>query len=145
MFNLIQEIACDISIIFIDSIDVDKLNPKQATIKAMERSVKELTKLTPDIVLIDAEKINTNVKINPIIKGDEKSISIAAASIVAKVTRDKYMDQMDVKYPQYGFKKHKGYGTLLHLKALKKYGPIKNFHRFSYTPVKKVLLDLKTK
>ena len=72
-----------------------------------------------------------------IIKGDAKAINIAAASILAKVTRDNIMDELDKKYPQYQFAKHKGYPTKLHLELLEKYGPIKEIYRFSYKPVQK--------
>ena len=74
-------------------------------------------------------------------KGDAKALPIAAASIIAKVTRDHMMDELAKKYPEYGFEKHKGYGTKLHMDALKKYGPIKGVHRYSYKPVAKVELQ----
>ena len=93
----------------------------------------------PDVVLIDAEKLpNIKVKTESIIKGDAKSISIAAASILAKVARDRYMTSIAYKFPEYDFDLNKGYGTIKHLKALKKYGAIKNFHRFSYRPIKEI-------
>jgi ribonuclease HII len=99
----------------------------------------------PDMALIDAEKVETKTDTNSIIKGDEKSISIAAASIIAKVSRDQYMSQQDKLYPQYYFPQHKGYGTIVHLKALKKHGPIKNFHRVSYKPIQKIIETLNKK
>jgi ribonuclease HII len=117
---------------------VDKLNPKQASIYAMQQAVKQL-KIKPDILLIDAEKLNTNIESKSIIKGDQRSLAIAAASILAKVTRDRYMIQIDNKYPQYHFKQNKGYGTIDHLKALRIHGPIKKFHRYSYKPIKAIL------
>ena len=76
-----------------------------------------------------------DVEVIPIIKGDAKALCIASASIIAKVTRDRMMDELDKQYPQYGFKKHKGYGTKAHLEALQQYGAIKGIHRFSYKPV----------
>lgn len=116
---------------------IDQINIKKATILAMQKAVKQL-KIKPDCLLIDAEEINNDSAIIvPIIKGDTKSISIAAASIIAKVTRDNFLNIVDEIFPLYGFKKHKGYGTLSHLKALKKYGPINNFHRMSFAPISK--------
>lgn len=139
LFDVIIKDAIDYQIIFIDPIEVDKLNPKKASIEGMKQALSSL-KVKPDICLVDYEKINdSNQKVESITKGDGKSISIAAASIIAKVARDRYMIQINDKYPQYNFKKHKGYGTLEHLKALKKYGPIKGFHRFSYKPVQKTI------
>jgi ribonuclease HII len=105
----------------------------------MKQALEELKTKKPCIALVDAEKIESETKSKSIIKGDEKSISIAAASILAKVSRDRYMTKMDKTYPQYQFGKHKGYGTVAHLKMLRKFGPIKDFHRFSYKPIKKIL------
>ncbi|MGL4616647.1 MAG: ribonuclease HII, partial [Mycoplasmoidaceae bacterium] len=126
----------DFHIEVIDSKTVDKLNPKKASIKGMQDCLKKI-KTKPDFVLIDAEKINSEIENLSIIKGDQKSISIASASILAKVYRDKYMIKMAKKYPNYFFQNNKGYGTKIHLDALNKYGPIKNFHRFTYKPMKK--------
>lgn len=134
LFNVIKNIAVAYEIVFINPIDVDKLNPKQASIKGMELAIKQL-KIKPDHILIDAEHINSTIPQTSIIKGDDKSISIGAASILAKVSRDLYMQNIHQVYPLYNFKKHKGYGTKEHLISLKKYGPIKNFHRFSYKPI----------
>jgi ribonuclease HII len=138
LFTEIKKNAIDYSVIFITSEEVDKMNPKGASIYGMKKAIDEL-KTRPDVCLIDAEKLNTSYETKSIIKGDEKSISIAAASILAKVSRDRYMEAIDKQYPYFHFAKHKGYGTMEHLKALRKYGPIKQFHRFSYKPVKKVL------
>jgi ribonuclease HII len=118
--------------------DVDKFNPKKTSILAMQQAVEKI-KITPDYLLIDAEKIDSNIPMLSIIKGDANSISIAAASILAKVTRDRYMVELAKKYPEYGFEKHVGYGTKIHMDALKKYGPIKGLHRFSYKPIKELL------
>jgi len=107
----------------------------------MQKALEDL-KIKVNLVLIDAEKIKTKIPSKSIIKGDSKSLAIAAASILAKVARDRFMIQMDLKYPQYNFKKHKGYGTIEHLKALQKYGPINKFHRYSYRPIKKILNDI---
>jgi ribonuclease HII len=123
---------------FINAQDVDKYNPKRASIIGMEKCIANL-KHKPDICLIDAERINKAIKHESIIKGDDKSISIAAASIIAKVTRDRYMDKMNDVHKGYGFDKNKGYGTKSHVEGIKKYGVIKNFHRISYKPIKAFL------
>jgi ribonuclease HII len=99
---------------------------------AMEVAVESL-KVKPDLLLIDAVKLDSlKMKQKSIIKGDALSISIAAASVIAKVTRDRLIDEMDTTYPNYGFKKHKGYGTKEHIDAIKKFG-ICPIHRISYT------------
>ncbi|MDR2461762.1 MAG: ribonuclease HII [Mycoplasmataceae bacterium] len=141
LFDIIIKDAIAYEIFFVDSNEVDKLNPKKASVYGMEQCIKKI-KIKPDIILIDAEKINTDIPTISIIKGDAKSITIAAASILAKVARDRYMvDTIDIKYPMYHFKKHKGYGTKLHMNALMKFGPIKNLHRFSYKPVKELVIE----
>lgn len=114
---------------------IDEINILQATYEAMRTAIHKLS-VTPDILLNDAVTIPmVDIKQVPIIKGDAKSQAIAAASIVAKVTRDHLMEEYDKLYPEYGFAKHKGYGTATHIKAIKEYGPcpihrrtfIKNF------------------
>lgn len=114
---------------------IDEINILQATYEAMRTAIHKLS-VTPDILLNDAVTIPmVDIKQVPIIKGDAKSQSIAAASIMAKVTRDHLMEEYDKLYPEYGFAKHKGYGTAAHIKAIKEYGPcpihrrtfIKNF------------------
>lgn len=116
---------------------IDEINILQATYEAMREAIGKL-KVTPDILLNDAVTIpGVDIKQIPIIKGDAKSRSIAAASIMAKVTRDRMMEQYDALYPEYGFARHKGYGTKAHIEALKEYGPcpihrrtfIKNFFK----------------
>ena len=92
----------------------------------------------PDYVLTDAMKLDLNVPVKPIIKGDLRSITISAASVLAKVTRDNYMYELDKKYPMYDFKNNVGYPTKKHLEAIKKYGIIKE-HRRSYGPVKEYM------
>jgi len=111
---------------------IDEINILNAAIKAMETAVGSL-KPQPEILLIDAVKLrNVEIEAISIIKGDSKSISIAAASIIAKVTRDRMITELDNLYPQYGFSKHKGYGTEEHIAAIKKYG-ICPIHRVSFT------------
>ena len=99
----------------------------------------DLLKVKPDYILTDAMPLLKfkDIPQEAIIKGDAKSINIAAASILAKVTRDNILLEYDKKYPQYQFAKHKGYPTKLHLELLEKYGPIKEIYRFSYKPVQK--------
>lgn len=94
--------------------------------------------MVPEHILIDAVKLETNIPNTSIIKGDAKSISIAAASIVAKVTRDEFMDRLHEMYPEYGFINHKGYPTKMHLDNIKKYGLLDNY-RFTFKPVQNLI------
>lgn len=114
---------------------IDKINIFNATKRAMELAVVSLSKKIgkqPNFLIIDGKHgINLKIEQKPIIKADEKIFSCSAASIIAKVTRDRLMDRMHKKYPQYGFDKHKGYGTEAHYKALKAYGPCQ-IHRQSF-------------
>lgn len=111
---------------------IDEINILQATYEAMREAIQKLA-VTPDILLNDAVTIpGIAIRQIPIIKGDEKSISIAAASIVAKVTRDRLMDEYDSLLPEYGFAANKGYGSAAHIEALKKYG-LSPIHRRSFT------------
>ena len=124
----------------IDEKTIDKINIYQATKKAMQMAISRL-EIPPDYCLVDGNmKIATKCPLKCIVGGDSKSLSIAAASIVAKVTRDKIMVEYDKLYPQYGFAKHKGYGTREHMAAIRSHGasPI---HRNSFRPVR----DLPTK
>ena len=110
---------------------IDEINILQATYEAMREAIKKLS-VTPDILLNDAVTIpGVDITQVPIIKGDAKSITIGAASIVAKVTRDRYMVEMSDKYPEYGFASNKGYGSAAHIAALKEYGPCP-IHRQSF-------------
>ena len=104
--------------------EIDEMNILQATYKAMRMAIDKLSK-RPEVLLNDAviiPGIDESIHQEKIIKGDAKSVSIAAASILAKVTRDRYMEELCEKYPEYGFEKHKGYGTKAHIEAIKKYG-----------------------
>lgn len=122
----------------VDQNEIDSINILNATKKGLTNSIKEL-EVKPDLILVDAlTKIDTlGIPYESIIKGDAKSYSISAASIIAKVTRDRIMRQWDELYPEYGFEKHKGYGTKIHIEAIKKYG-ICPLHRKSF--VKKFLI-----
>jgi ribonuclease HII len=114
---------------------IDEINIYRATIKAMELAISDLG-IPPDYVIVDGRvRLSTKCPIKCIVKGDSKSLSIAAASIIAKVTRDRLMLEYDKTYPHYGFAKHKGYGTIFHREALKEHGP-SPIHRFSFRPVK---------
>jgi len=114
-------VACGVGIV--DNNVIDEINILNATRKAMHMAIENL-KVEPDYILIDAEKhVDTNgIPFLPIIKGDALSISIASASIIAKVTRDRMMREYDKMFPIYGFEKHKGYGTKAHIEAIKKDG-----------------------
>ena len=118
--------------------EIDRLNILRATHEAMRRAVAGLQEA--DFVLVDGLPVQFLLPSKNIIKGDAKCASIAAASIIAKVTRDREMMKLDEVYPQYGFAKHKGYGTAEHLEALKKYGP-SPVHRKSFRPVYELLPD----
>ncbi len=136
LFDQIKKDALWYSIQFVDEKTIDEKNIYRATQEAMF----EIASQAPvDIVLTDAMPLpNLNKHIEAIIKGDQKSLSIAAASILAKVSRDRYMVELDKKYPEYGFAKHKGYPTKAHKEALNKYGVL-DCHRRSYAPVQKAL------
>ena len=122
----------------IDEVVIDKINILRATHKAMAQASSNLS-IEPSFVIIDGMPIKDFPFNNEsIIKGDSKSLSIAAASVIAKVERDRIMLNYSKEYPEYKFEKHKGYGTKLHLDALKKFGPCK-IHRKSFAPVKKFL------
>lgn len=131
IFWAIEKSTADMGLGIIEPAVVDEINILNATKSAMAEAVKNL-KLTPDVLLIDALSLpEVDIEQKPIIKGDEKSITIAAASIVAKVMRDEMMYKYALEYPQYGFDKNKGYGTGEHIDALKKYGPCP-IHRRSF-------------
>jgi ribonuclease HII len=132
LYELIVEQAVSIGTGIIDEKSIDTVNILNATKLAMENAIEQV-KPMPDILLIDAVKLDkVDITQVSIIKGDALSVSIAAASIIAKVTRDRLIDLADEVYPQYGFKNHKGYGTPEHINAIKKYG-ICPIHRVSFT------------
>lgn len=136
LYKLIMKEALYYKIVFISEEDVDNLNIYQATKKGMLEAIRGL-EVKPDHCLIDAMPLGElDIPHTSIIHGDARCASIAAASILAKVTRDQFMEKMDIKYPNYGFKKHKGYGTKAHMDALEKYGPCE-IHRKTYAPVSK--------
>ena len=137
IYRLIQEKAIAIGIGIVDADIIDKVNIYQASRLAMQQAVSEL-KIQPDYLLIDAMKIDVNTPQIGIIKGDAKSISIAAASIVAKQVRDQMMQEFDELYPGYDFDNNAGYGTPKHLEGLKSKG-ICPIHRKTFAPIKDYL------
>ena len=119
--------------------EIDQYNIYKDTQIAMKRAIKKVQEQIPlEHVLIDAMPLELDIPSTSIIKGDAKSISIAAASVLAKVTRDRMMYELDQKYPEYGFKNHKGYPTKAHLEAIHKYGLIEGYRK-TYGPVKEIL------
>ena len=125
----------------VDAKRIDEINIYQATKEAMSKAINQIN-ISYDLILTDAMKLeNQKVEVVPIIKGDAKAESIAAASIIAKVTRDHMLEEMDRKYPQYGFIFHKGYGTKKHIEAIKEFGIIKGFHRETYEPIKSMIKE----
>ncbi len=133
----IKEKALVWSVIYKSVEEVDKLNVYRASKLAMEEAVRKLT-VKADYILSDAMPLDIEIPSLSIIKGDSKSASIAAASIIAKVERDQYMIGLDEVFPEYGFKDHKGYVTKKHLAAIEKYG-ICIHHRRSFEPVQRII------
>ena len=117
--------------------EIDEINIYQASRVAMINAINDLS-VKPEHILSDAMPLDIGISNTPIIHGDALSLNIAAASVIAKVTRDRMMYDLDIEYPEYGFAKHKGYPTKAHLEALKKYGPLKNY-RFTYGPVRDLI------
>ena len=131
LFPLIQEQAIAYGIAFASHEEIDEMNILQATFLAMERALAQL-KIQPELALIDGNRQKDfGIKVETVVKGDSRSANIAAASVLAKVTRDLYMEQMAKEYPGYGFEVHKGYGTKAHYQALTELGP-SPIHRMSF-------------
>jgi len=127
-----------------NSNEIDQINILEATLLAMKKAVEQLMLLLEDnsqtiSVLVDGNRCPDIENCRAIIKGDLTEPVISAASIIAKVTRDRQMIALDQEYPEYGFSKHKGYGTKAHLEALANFGPIQGQHRFTFAPVKKLI------
>lgn len=136
LFDVITEQALDWSVAFATVEEIEEINILNAAMLAMKRAVEGL-KNPVDFAIIDGNrKPPLKIDCEAVVKGDAKSMSVAAASILAKVSRDRILRQYAVDYPQYGFEKHKGYGTKVHVEALKKYGPCE-VHRPSF--LKKIL------
>jgi len=134
LYKEIEEQALGIGIGIVDNEEIDKINILNATKKAMKMAINNCN-VRPEHVLIDAVKLDIDIPTTSIIKGDLKSITISAASVIAKVTRDHMLYELDKKYPMYDFKHNKGYPTKKHIEAIMEYGIIKE-HRRSYSPVK---------
>ena len=136
-YDIIKKDAIAIGIGIKSNEVIDEVNIYEATKLAMKEAIDNLM-IKPEHVLIDAMPLDIEIDHTSIIKGDAKSLSIAAASVIAKVTRDRYMYELDKKYPMYNYKKNKGYPTKEHLDAIKKYG-VTDLYRKSYGPVKECL------
>ena len=132
LYNIIKENAVAYSIVMVPPQEIDKVNILNASLNGMAEAVKSLG-LTVDLALVDGNKVPPNMPcaVESVVKGDGTSMSIAAASILAKVSRDRYMLQLDKEYPQYRLAKHKGYPTKLHYELIEKHG-IQDFYRKSF-------------
>ena len=131
LYDVITAEAVSYGIAFADEKEIDEINILQATFLAMARAMEKLTP-QPELALIDGNRAKDfGLPVRTIVKGDSLSASIAAASILAKVTRDRLMEQYDEAYPQYGFAVHKGYGTKRHYEALREFGP-SPIHRMTF-------------
>jgi ribonuclease HII len=131
LMPIIQENALAYGIAFASHEEIDRINILQATFLAMERAMEQL-KIKPDLALIDGNRQKDfGINVETVVKGDSRSANIAAASVLAKVTRDNYMEEMAKEYPGYGFEIHKGYGTKAHYEALRNLGP-SPIHRMTF-------------
>lgn len=140
-FEEITNNAIAYAISSVDPDTIDEVNILNASRMAMKQAIDTLNH-DFDLILTDCMKIKGyDVPVIDVVHGDALSQSIAAASILAKVSRDRLCEELDEKYPEYNIKKNKGYGTKDHLEALKKYGPVKHLHRFSYAPVKDCFIE----
>ena len=140
LYTEIKSRALAYKIVSISNEEIDRINILEASRKGMEEAVKGLS-ITPNFILTDyMDLYHTDIPYLKLAHGDALSATIAAASILAKVERDRFMMELDNKYPEYGFKDHKGYPTKSHIEAIKKYG-ITEFHRKSYKPVKELLTE----
>lgn len=134
LYDIIMRDAISVGIGVVDAKKIDEINILEASRLAMKLAIDNMD-VKPDYVLSDAMKLtNIDIPYKDIIHGDALSLSIAAGSVIAKVTRDRMMYELDKKYPEYGFAKHKGYPTKLHMENLKKYGVL-DIYRFTYKPV----------
>lgn len=133
LYDVIMDNAVCVGVGIVSEDVIDEINILEATKLAMKNAIENM-KIKPKHLLIDAVKLDTNIPSTSIIKGDALSESIASASIIAKVTRDRMLIELDKLHPEYGFKKNKGYGTKTHIEAIKKYGVLKE-HRKTFKPV----------
>ena len=132
LYDIIKETAVAYSVAYGTLEEIETVNILEATYLAMNRAIEGLN-VKPDFALIDGNRVPRGIKIpcETVVKGDSRSMSVAAASVLAKVTRDRLMLEYDKKYPEYNFKKHKGYGTKEHTELIKQYGPCE-IHRLSF-------------
>lgn len=138
LYEIITRVATAVSVYVVDVPTIEQLNIYHATVYGMEQAIHSLP-VAPQALLVDAMVLpRVNLPQQALVKGDNRSASIAAASIVAKVTRDRIMREYDKQFPQYGFASHKGYCTAAHLAALARYGPC-HIHRRTFAPVRKLL------
>lgn len=142
LFEEIKKVALSYAIVAIYPEEIDKINIYEASRKGMTEAIKQMD-IKPDYILTDCMPLLEfpNISQENLVKGDARAMCIAAASILAKVTRDDMLDELDKQYPQYNLKKHKGYPTKEHIELLNKYGPIKGVYRFSYKPVQLASLE----
>jgi len=140
IFERLQQMNIPYGVGFASAAEIDRLNILQATFLAMRRAAQRFINLPQAVALVDGPHLVAGLELRqePVVDGDAKSLAIAAASIIAKVTRDRYMAGLDVLYPGYDFAGHKGYGTAKHMRALSRLGPCKE-HRTSFAPVRKLL------
>ena len=139
-YEIIKKNAIAWAVAEVSAEEIDQINILNASRKAMVMAMEKLNHRI-DMILTDAVKISTPLPFEAIIHGDAKAMCIAAASIMAKVTRDHICYELDKKYPEYAIAKHKGYGTKLHMEKLKEFGPKKGLYRFSYRPIKAFLVE----
>ncbi len=137
LYDIIMKDAISVGIGMSSNEVIDEINILEATKRAMKEAINNLS-VKPEHVLIDAVKLDIDIPSTSIIKGDAKSQSIAAASIIAKVTRDRMLIEWDKKYPEYDFKHNKGYGTKKHIEAIYKYGVLKE-HRKTFEPIASIV------
>ena len=142
-YDKIMDQAISVGVGIIDENIIDEVNIYEATKLAMKEAIDNL-EIKPEHILIDAMPLELDIPTTSIIKGDLKSITISAASVIAKVTRDRMLDELDIKYPMYGFKSNKGYPTKKHMDAIDEYGIIDE-HRRSYAPVSNYITYGKTR
>lgn len=141
LFEEIKQHALGYGIAFASAEEIDEYNIYAATKLAMKRAIEQI-QVPYELILTDAMPFeDLPVPVVPVIKGDAKALNIAAASVLAKVTRDLYMDELQKRYPNFTFGVHKGYGTKTHMEELEKYGPIEGVHRKSFKPVAKFFVE----
>lgn len=140
LFLEIKEHALAYGIASVSADIIDEINIYEATKRCMLEALSQI-KVPYDMIITDAMKLRTEKPLIAMVKGDAQCLNVAAASILAKVSRDHFLEELDKQYPEYGFAKHKGYGTKQHMDALKKYGPIPHIHRKSFGPVAKLFSE----